>query len=70
VKRVCYSNCPYENFHGECTGAGSLKKGRPHCFEMTDEEFEAEKQAEERYDDDDEYFPQRAAVTIGNMNQT
>lgn len=59
---MCYSNCPYENFHGECTGKGSLKKGRPHCFnEVTDEEFkewiaEAEEQeAGDRYDD--EYFP-------------
>jgi hypothetical protein len=51
---MCYSGCPYENFHGECTGMGRLKKGRPHCFnEMTDEEFAAEK---EWYDDDDEYF--------------
>lgn len=56
---MCYSNCPYENWNGECIGIGFMKKGRPHCFEMTDEEFEAEKQeAEERYDDDDdEYFP-------------
>jgi hypothetical protein len=55
---MCYSGCPYENFHGECTGMGRLKKGRPHCFnEVTDEEWIAEAEEQEAYDDDDdEYF--------------
>ena len=59
---MCYSGCPYENWKGDCTGMGRLKKGRPHCFdEVTDEEFkegiaEAEEQeARDKYDD--EHFP-------------
>jgi hypothetical protein len=36
---------------------GRLKKGRPHCFnEVTDEEWIAEAEEQEAYDDDDEYF--------------
>lgn len=55
---MCYSGCPYENFHGECTGMGRLKKGRPHCFnEVTDEEWIAEAEEQEAGDRyDDEYF--------------
>lgn len=27
---MCYSNCPYENYHGECTGRKGIDA---HCFE-------------------------------------
>ena len=46
---MCYSGCPYENWEGACTGIGPLKKGRPHCFDVTDEEWEKQA-AEDRYD--------------------
>ncbi len=52
---MCYSNCPYENWNGECSGMHSLKKGRPHCFnEVTNEEWIAEAEAGDKYDDDDD----------------
>ena len=36
---MCYSNCPYERWSGECGGKSRLNKGQPHCFE--DEDVEA-----------------------------
>lgn len=29
---MCYSNCPYENYHGECNGFSGMSKAKPHCF--------------------------------------
>lgn len=29
---MCYSNCPYENYHGECK-AGKIKPSDAHCME-------------------------------------
>ena len=37
---MCYSNCPYERWSGECGGMGKMNKGQPHCAEE-DEYFEA-----------------------------
>lgn len=51
---MCYSGCPYENWNGECIGTGRQKKGRPHCSEMTEEEWIAEE--EEWYDDEDDEY--------------
>lgn len=60
---MCYSNCPYENYDGECRGMKKLNKGKPHCFEeVSDEEFkegiaEAEEQeAGDKYDDEHSPF--------------
>lgn len=30
---MCYSNCPYERWSGECRGKGKLNLGKPHCVE-------------------------------------
>ena len=34
---MCYSGCPYENFHGDCKGRPSGRLTMmPHCFEDGD----------------------------------
>lgn len=30
---MCYSNCPYENSHGECRGLTKMSTAKPHCYE-------------------------------------
>lgn len=29
---MCYSNCPYENSHGECRGPYNMSTAKPHCY--------------------------------------
>ena len=35
---MCYSNCPYERWSGECSGRKKWNLGVPHCHEEDDEE--------------------------------
>ena len=36
---MCYSNCPYEGYDGECRGMKGVSKGVPHCY--TPEEWKS-----------------------------
>lgn len=40
---MCYSNCPYENSHGECRGLTKMSTAKPHCYE--NEEWEDYKES-------------------------
>ena len=42
---MCFSNCPYERWSGECSGKGKLNKGQPHCAE--EDEYEEALEARE-----------------------
>ena len=35
---MCYSNCPYERWSGECGGRGGRNLGKPHCVEDDEDE--------------------------------
>ena len=35
---MCYSNCPYERWSGECSGNKKRNLGVPHCHEEDDDE--------------------------------
>ena len=46
---MCYSNCPYENYHGECTQPKMMGTKGSHCWDGENEENEKEY---EEYDED------------------
>lgn len=39
---MCYSNCPYENLHGECRGFTKMITAKPHCYDDDDDAEEWE----------------------------
>jgi hypothetical protein len=45
---LCYSNCPYEDWWGECLLAGKNLKHYPHTAHCSDEKEEEEEEEKER----------------------
>ena len=49
---MCYSNCPYENYHGECTQPKMMGTKYSHCC---DEENNDEYEEKEVFEKEDEF---------------
>jgi len=52
---MCYSNCPYENYHGECTQPKMMGTKYSHCCDEEDEENNDEYEEKEVFEKEDEF---------------
>jgi len=52
---MCYSNCPYENYHGECTQPKMMGTKYSHCCDEEDEEEYDEYEEKEVFEKEDEF---------------
>jgi len=55
---MCYSNCPYENYHGECTQPKMIGTKYSHCCDDShccDEENNDEYEEKEVFEKEDEF---------------